>query len=251
MSNTLSDILKNFQKCSLSDMDRVKLMNRVDTKFVLSKESLFEILPNLFNDYLCLEINGQSLLSYKNQYFDDEYFSCFQDHHRKIPNRFKVRIRKYLDTHVSFLEVKKKIKGRTNKSRIVVDDFVEELDSQQSEFINKEIGENHVLSPTLWNDFQRITLVNKNNSERLTLDFNLKFELNNVKKNYNNIVIAELKQSNVNRNSVFFKELKKRIIRPYRISKYCMGSMDISSEKIKTNRFKKKYLYINKLNNAC
>ena len=165
MSNTLSDILKNFQKCSLSDMDRVKLMNRVDTKFVLSKESLFEILPNLFNDYLCLEINGQSLLSYKNQYFDDEDFCCFQDHHRKIPNRFKVRIRKYLDTHVSFLEVKKKIKGRTNKSRIVVDDFVEELDSQQSEFINKAIGENHVLSPTLWNDFQRITLVNKDNSE--------------------------------------------------------------------------------------
>ena len=117
--NTLSDILKNFQKCSLSDMDRVKLMNRVDTKFVLSKESLFEILPNLFNDYLCLEINGQSLLSYKNQYFDDEDFSCFQDHHRKIPNRFKVRIRKYLDTHVSFLEIKKKIKGRTNKSRII------------------------------------------------------------------------------------------------------------------------------------
>ena len=182
MSNTLSDILKNFQKCSLSEMDQVKLMNRVDTKFVLSKESLFEILPNLFNDYRCLEINGQSLLSYKNQYFDDEDFSCFQDHHRKIPNRFKVRIRKYLDTHVSFLEVKKKIKGRTNKSRIVVDDFVDGLDDQQSEFINKAIGESHVLSPTLWNDFQRITLVNNDHSERLTLDFNLSFEFNDVKK---------------------------------------------------------------------
>ena len=251
MSNPLSDILKKFVKCSLSDMDQVKLMNRVDTKYVLSKQSLFEILPELVNDYRCLEINNVSLLSYKNQYFDDDTFSCFQDHHRKIPKRFKVRIRKYIDTHVSFLEVKKKIKGRTNKSRIVVDDFVEGLDKQQSEFINKTIGESHVLSPTLWNDFQRITLVNNNNSERLTLDFNLTFEFNNVKKKYNNIVIAELKQSNVNRNSAFFKELKKRIIRPYRISKYCIGSMDINSKKIKTNRFKKKYLYINKLNNSC
>ena len=76
-------------------------------------------------------------------------------------------------------------------------------------------------------------------------------KFNNIKKKYNNIVIAELKQSNVNRNSAFFKELKKRIIRPYRISKYCIGSMDINSKKIKTNRFKKKYLYINKLNSAC
>ena len=72
-----------------------------------------------------------------------------------------------------------------------------------------------------------------------------------MSKKYDNIVIAELKQSNVNRNSAFFKELKKRIIRPYRISKYCMGSMDISSEKKLKQIDLKKYLYINKLNNAC
>ena len=62
----------------------------------------------------------------------------------------------------------------------------------------------------------------------------------------------ELKQGKANRTSVFFKELKNRLIRPYRISKYCIGTMDLySNKKIKPNRFKKKYLYINKLNKAC
>ena len=103
MSNTLSNILDNFDKCSLSDMDKVKLMNRVDTKYILCKQSLFDILPSLIKDYKCLEINKTSLLSYKNQYFDDENFICYNLHHRKKPKRFKVRIRKYIDTKTIFI----------------------------------------------------------------------------------------------------------------------------------------------------
>ena len=252
MPDTLDEILKEFEKCSLSELDTVKLMNRVDTKYVLNKKSLLEVMPRLVKNYKCLEIDGKSLLSYKNLYFDDDELICFQDHHRKIPNRFKVRIRKYIETDTVFLEVKKKHKGRTNKTRVVIKDFVNSLKTDHISFINETIGSNCKLIPSLWNDFQRITLVNKAKTERLTLDFNLAFEFNDRKKAYPNIVIAELKQSNVNRTSDFYQELKRRLIRPYKVSKYCVGSMNIYNRGVlKTNRFKQKDIYINKLNNAC
>jgi len=252
MINDLNKIIEDFEKCSLSEMDSVKLMNRVDTKYVLNLSDFLEVLPNLISDYKCLQIDGKSLLSYKNQYFDDSEFLCFKEHHRKKPKRFKVRIRKYIETDTTFLEIKKKNKGRTDKARIVVGDFVKSLKPEHLSFINKTLGKECDLIPSLWNDFQRITLVNKSKTERLTLDFNLSFEFKGKKKIYPNIVIAELKQSNVNRTSSFYKELKKRLIRPYRVSKYCIGSMDIYSKNdLKANRFKKKSLYINKLNNAC
>jgi len=252
MSNNISDILNKFDKCSLSEMDSVKLMNRVDTKYILNKTDFLEVFKLLHKDYFCLEIKGNSLLSYKNQYFDDSIFGCFHDHHRKKTNRFKIRIRKYVESDICFLEVKKKKKGRTDKERILVDGFVDKLDEKKLNYIQGKVNKEIRFSPTLWNDFQRITLVSKTEAERLTLDFNLSFEFEGKKKTYPNIIIAELKQGKANRTSVFFKELKNRLIRPYRISKYCIGTMDLySNKKIKSNRFKKKYLYINKLNKAC
>ncbi len=101
----------------------------------------------------------------------------------------------------------------------------------------------------MWNSFQRITLVSKTENERLTLDFNILFEKDGVKKSFNQLVIAELKQEDLNRNSTFYQLMKKHQIRPYRLSKYCLGSVEIyGEEKLKFNRFKKKLLYLKKIN---
>jgi hypothetical protein len=56
--------------------------------------------------------------------------------------------------------------------------------------------------------------------------------------------IAELKQENVNRNSVFYQLMKSRCIRPYRLSKYCIGSIELYGSALKFNRFKKKLLQL-------
>jgi hypothetical protein len=61
------------------------------------------------------------------------------------------------------------------------------------------------LKPVMWNSFHRMTLVNKTENERLTLDFDLTFKWNDKTQNFNNLIIAELKQENVNRNSVFYQ----------------------------------------------
>jgi hypothetical protein len=102
----------------------------------------------------------------------------------------------------------------------------------------------------MWNSFQRITLVHKTLNERLTLDFNIEFHFDSIEKKFPHLIIAELKQEELNRNSPFYVLMKKQQIRPYRLSKYCLGSVELyGEEKLKFNRFKKKLLFLNKIEN--
>lgn len=242
------NLLDSFHPISLEEMDSVRLMNRQDTKFVLSHEQLLSILKDISSDYRILEINGQRLLSYSSVYFDENDLSFYRDHHRGKVDRFKVRLRKYLNSNLTFLEVKHKNKGRTDKSRIVVDDIHDNLDQNELEFIHStglHFGE---LEAVLSNSFDRITLVNMDLQERLTIDVNLCFQKDNRIKDLQGIVIAELKQEKISRNSPFYALMKKSMIRPYRISKYCIGVIELlGKENIKYNAFKKKLLRIDKL----
>ena len=247
--NEIKQLLDSFEPITLKEMDRVKLMNRMDTKFAFRVNDLTIILPLLIENYRILTIEETNTPHYESLYFDDERFSFFKDHHNSKGNRFKVRIRKYVESNLFFLEVKHKIKGRTDKKRIVTDQFNEILPESDLAFVQNELKANKNLVPTMWNSFQRITLVSKTENERLTLDFNILFEKDGVKKSFKHLVIAELKQEDLNRNSVFYQLMKKHQIRPYRLSKYCLGSVEIyGEEKLKFNRFKKKLLYLKKIN---
>ena len=247
--NEIKQLLAPFEPITLQEMDRVKLMNRMDTKFAFRFSDLNIILPLLIENYKVLTIEETNTPHYESLYFDDERFSFFRDHHNGKGDRFKVRIRKYVESNLFFLEIKHKIKGRTDKKRIVTDQFNEVLPESDLAFVQNELHSNKNLVPTMWNSFQRITLVSKTENERLTLDFNILFEKDGVKKSFKQLVIAELKQEDLNRNSVFYQLMKEQRIRPYRLSKYCLGSVEIYGEdKLKFNRFKKKLLYLKKIN---
>lgn len=239
-------VLQGFQPISLKEMDAVKLMNRTDTKFVLSRSFFNSILPELANSYRALEIEGKKLASYKTLYYDTEGFQLFLDHHNGRGNRFKVRIRNYVESKLFFLEIKNKFKGRTDKRRTKVKDFEIELSPESVAYINKVIGHEVNLVPKLWNSFQRITLVNTKEIERLTLDLNLTFEWHDHKRVFDNIVVAELKQENVNRNSLFYTLMKNHGVRPNSMSKYCVGGITLNPQ-LKANNFKDKLLLIDKL----
>jgi len=239
-------ILQNFQPITLEEMDTVKLMNRTDTKFVLNRTLFNQILPELATSYRVLEIAQKRTSTYKTLYYDTKEFQLFLDHHNERGNRFKVRIRNYVESKLFFLEIKNKFKGRTDKKRKKVEDFQLELTPDSIEYINKVIGKDILLVPKLWNSFERITLVNTKEIERLTLDLNLTFEWNDKKRTFENIVVAELKQENVNRNSLFYALMKKNTIRPNSISKYCVGGITLNPE-LKGNNFKDKLLLIDKL----
>lgn len=249
MLEEIDDILENFDPIYLEEMDQVKLMNRVDTKFAIAAGEFPKLLKQLEADYFSLEIKGTRLPFYKSLYFDTEDFNMYHDHHNGSGNRYKVRIRNYTESGIYFLEIKHKFKGRTDKKRIKINDFELELSPESKAFINDRIPRNYTLHPTLWNSFNRITLVNKDFSERLTLDLNLHFEWENEQIDNPQLVIAELKQERVDRQSPFFKLMKSAYIRPYRISKYCIGTCEMYSEKkgLKYNMFKPKLLTLEKL----
>ena len=149
-----------------------------------------------------------------------------------------------------FFEIKHKVKGRTDKHRIATDGFHKTLSPEERAFVMKNSHKPYDLIPVLTNKFKRITLVNKLENERLTLDFNLIFnnELKSVE--LTELVIAELKQTKLNRNSVFYQLMKSLHLRPYRLSKYCIGAIELlGKEQLKSNRFKRKLMYLEKINN--
>lgn len=245
----LHNIIEEFDPIGLEEMDSgTKLMNRVDTKFVLTVDDLVKILPRLKTEYRILDINGIRFPSYESEYYDDNKLTFYIDHHRKKVDRFKVRFRKYVESNIAFLEVKHKKKGRTDKQRIKVEVLPGTMSPEHDNFV-RSVGVNTgKLEHVLTNKFSRITFVGINHNERLTFDFNLSFYNADKEIILSNLVIAELKQARVIRTSPFYTIMKEILNRPFRISKYCIGIIELyGKEHVKYNRFKKKLIKINKL----
>ena len=228
-------------------MDAVKLLNRTDTKFVIPKDLFVRILPLLKENYKVLEIKNKRVAQYKTLYFDTDDFDFYTHHHNGWPNRYKVRMRKYIDSGLCYLEIKNKKKGRTIKKRIQIADFEEEMSETSLQFISDVIPNDILLIKKLWNSFNRITLVNKTDKERLTLDIGLGFQWNEEDLSLENVIIGEVKQEKVNRKSPFMKLIKENGVRPMRVSKYCIGAKLLYPD-LKNNRFKQKHIHINKIN---
>lgn len=250
MTQQIDKLLNIFDPIDLSRMDRVKLMNRVDTKFAFNFDFLLKILPLLKENYFLLEVENTRMPSYESLYFDDADFSFFHDHHKRKSDRFKVRIRRYVESDMYFFEVKHKTKGRTEKNRIKAKSFDDYSSQEFQKFIVEQLENNEKLEPKIWNKFHRLTFVNKTENERLTLDFDITFSVENKQRKFRNLVIAELKQEKINRNSTFYRLMKEKMVRPYRLSKYCLGSIELfGEEQLKFNRFKKKLLHLKKIEN--
>ncbi len=228
-------------------MDAVKLLNRTDTKFVIPKNLFVRILPLLKENYTVLEIKNKRVAQYKTLYFDTDDFDFYTQHHNGWPNRYKVRMRKYIDSGLCYLEIKNKKKGRTVKNRIKIAEFEEEMSDVSLQFVEDFIPNDIILIKKLWNSFDRITLVNKTDTERLTLDIGLSFQWNKKSHSLENTIIGEVKQEKVNRNSPFMKLIKENGVRPIRVSKYCLGAKLLYPE-LKNNRFKQKHIHIHKIN---
>ena len=241
--------LSSFDKISLDEMNGVSLMKRVDTKFILSESQLLKVFSKIQKDYKVLEIDNERLMQYSTLYFDTQNKKCFKEHHNGKLNRYKIRMRKYLVSDVCFLEVKKKNNlGITNKTRRQIKDFETILSSDSKEFIYNSQINDLLLEPALYNNFNRITLVNKNYPERVTIDTNLSFKSADKEKIFDNLVVIEIKQEGKRLNTVMNKALKLMSILPTNFSKYCLGITN-TFDNIKSNRFKEINLKINKLNN--
>ncbi len=259
----IEDSLSQFSPISLSEMESVKLMNRIDTKYAVPLRVLPSILEMAKEDYYAQEIDGKRIATYDTMYYDTEDMDMYIRHHDQQLVRQKIRVRQYVDSNLTFLEIKRKNnKGRTNKKRIIVPGFEFTADTRSvlkhkkkederltvEEFIRKKSRYTwDAITPHLWTKFHRITLVNKAKTERLTIDLDLVWDnvVSGEAKTYKDLVIVELKRDG-NVPSRMTNIMLAHRIHPFKISKYCIGTA-LTSPDLKRNRFKKKIRLIEKM----
>lgn len=236
-----------FDPISLEEMDNVKLMNRLDVKYIIPIHQLPIILLELQDHYSVLNINDEIFFPYKTLYYDTCDLSLYHAHHSGKLNRYKIRSRDYVDSNVKFFEIKfKNNQGRTIKNRISAPYIQDRLDMTTARFVTSYTPiDPDTLKGVIWVNYHRMTLVGKNIPERLTIDLNLSYNdlFNEV--SYPMLVIAEVKLESLS-NSTFMDLMKKYRIKKCSISKYCFGIVSLKQE-VKYNRFKQKLAKIQKL----
>ena len=245
---SLNSVLEQFSPISLKEMDSVELMSRFDSKFIFPLLTLNEVLKNLNKYYRVLNIKGKNIHSYENLYLDDKENRFYNDHHSGKNPRFKVRHRKYLDSNMSFLEVKEKKNGRTNKNRISSTMWAEDFSDNQTKFLNDFSLPTKNLRKTIKTSYDRITLVSLLSSERITIDTNIQFSDKKSTVKTDEFVVAEIKQNKIQRDSPFYQRMRAMNLRRTNISKYIIGRILLDDKKsLKRNRFKSTLMKIQKI----
>lgn len=255
---SISSLISKFDPISLNEMEGVKLMNRIDTKFAVPLSLLPAILKAAQKDYYAQDIDGQRIATYDTMYYDTDTLDMYIRHHDRQLVRQKIRVRRYVESDLTFLEIKRKNnKGRTKKKRISVPGF--DINGQTFGQTKKELWnvEDFIaaksrynwseLKPCLSTKFHRITLVNKAKTERLTIDMDLLWDnvITGESKTYDDLVIIELKRDG-NVPSHMTDIMLDLRVHPLKISKYCIGTA-LTTPGIKKNRFKDKIHRIEKM----
>lgn len=166
------------------DLDRiaaVRLMNRVDTKYLVDERRCMELLEMAADQYYVQIIDDCRACRYATLYYDTPQWDMYHLHHNRRLTRQKIRTRTYVETGVTYLEVKNKSnKGRTHKRRMALDRSLfaaAATDAAAADFLRREARyAPETLSPSLATRFVRVTLVNHAMTERLTIDFDLHFD---------------------------------------------------------------------------
>ena len=260
----MNELLSHFDPITLEQMNDVRLLNRTDTKFVTTVPMLRRLLAMAQDDYFVQVIGDERIAPYYTVYFDTADCAMYQRHESGHTNRQKLRIRSYVNSGLNFLEVKTKNNhGRTKKKRVSIDSF--DPVHPQHDILFRRQNEEFVgydeflrsclhydpttLSEQLENRFDRITLVNKGKTERLTIDLNLRFHniVTDEVRLMDNVVIIELKRDG-RVPSPILSLLKELRIKPHGFSKYCIGSA-LTNPGLRRNRIKPKLHDIERIMN--
>lgn len=245
----IDDLLANLKPITLDEMKEIRLMNRTDTKFVTSKETLARMLELAQGKYYAQFTEGSKIANYMTTYWDTDGHRFYLEHHNGRAPRQKVRVRTYMDSDLTFLEIKTKNNhGRTKKKRVQVPSQQITGENGNEEFLQEKV---HLgiadIHPTVRNQFHRITLVNYGKTERLTIDYDVQFHNMETGKDANvgPLVIIELKRDG-NVYSPVLDILRQLRIKPSGFSKYCIGSV-MTNKSLKQNLFKARLVKLGRL----
>ena len=154
------------------------LRRRFDTKYLLPREAVGELLERLQATHRVLEIDGLRGFRYRTTYFDTDGLTTFRDHVQGRRRRVKARVRRYVESGDCFLELKLRgprdctIKRRRPHDTALGDSLGAESVDALDRWVQAAYGRPAPgpLGPVLEVDYTRATLVAPDQGERLTID---------------------------------------------------------------------------------
>lgn len=236
-----------FAPISLAALNaKAAMLERLDNKYVVRAAVLREALPELVRRFDVLEIDGRRAFTYDTCYFDDAERRSYYDHHQGRRQRVKVRVRRYVEAALCFVEVKLKDKrGSTVKQRMPYDPAkYGTLDAQALAHVERAHQELYgrplarTLEPVLQMRYRRITLVAREGGERLTIDSSIRFlgAGADAPRPDDDVFIVETKSANGN--GLADAVLRRLHQHPTSgCSKYCVG-MSLTGAVARFNRFR-------------
>lgn len=229
-------VLAALEPVTLAQLDQAQLHDRVESKVLLNQMDVAEALRRLKNDYFILEHDGERTQWYRTEYFDDLMLRSYHNHHNQKRNRLKARYRTYLNSDITYFEVKQNIDGRTVKTRRRSERPNGVLWPEDALFFFETTGQTpDDLRPSLTVEYERLLLVRNDYSERVTIDLNIRYFSENNVAQHVGLAVCEFKQATLDRGSPAIVALSRR---PQRFSKYCMGLASCHPQ-LRRNRFKK------------
>jgi hypothetical protein len=245
IANTDTWLERAFDPISLATLNaKAAMLERLDNKYVVGVAVLRRAAAELAKHFDILEIDGCRKFTYETCYFDDADRQSYFDHHQGRRRRAKVRIRKYLEAGLCFIEVKLKDKrGATIKKRLSYDPGkFGALDEVALAYVHGAYFDQYRqdfpydLSRVIDMRYVRMTLVAKEGGERITIDNEIRFfapgSSHAVDDNH---FILETKSANGN--GVADRILRTLHQHPTKhCSKYCTG-MAILNQGTRHNKF--------------
>ena len=222
MSPIYDELLK-FSPISLDEATSAQLMIRSDLKFAIKASLLPQILERITPNYQVLEIAKCRQFTYRNTYFDTADFQCYYDHYYGRIDRYKLRLREYVENKEVFAEIKrKKENGLTHKQRIPVSGL---FDPNVSRFYKTSTELSFSLfHAKMHSTFKRVTLVSLCSGERVTIDTDMHFFLDDQEFDLPGLSLIELKYEVKEKAVGLLPVLAQMGLSPMPFSKYCVAA---------------------------
>ena len=177
-----ADSLTWFDQISLAELNEsMTLLERKEQKFIVHFWQLDWIIWSMKDQFRLLTIWNTDMFSYENVYMDTSEYALYHAHNSWSKKRLKIRTRKYVDSDLHFFEYKQKANKRVTKFRYSTpaSEFWQ-MSKQAQEFCNGVDSEYtlmpyELLTPSLQNSYQRVTLCSVDACERVTIDYNIAF----------------------------------------------------------------------------
>lgn len=225
---------KDLESISLDEVNSLaSLQTRTDRKYLLAPAQAAGLLGWWHEEHAdelrVVEHAGVRGSNYASCYFDTPELLCYKMALQKARRRFKVRSRTYVDSDLTFMEVKLKSRLGTDKYRMLCsDDQVLPQVAPTSDFVRGHIPVETPLeafAPSLSINYVRTTLVGVGNTDeaafRVTFDQRLTWAANGKQIRANPSFIVETKTEG--HPSVVDRKLWESGIRPMPVSKYAVG----------------------------